>query len=122
MIPCLLIVLGGELASAGRDALIDLPRRTVAAATGARLALMPALGAAWLATATALRLVPTSQPPLFLVVCLLAWSTPAAVVLSTLAVQHGAAPGVMAGLLLVSYAGGAVTLPLVITLLLGAIR
>ena len=122
MIPCLLIVLGGELASAGRDALIDQPRRTVAAATGARLALMPALGAAWLATATALRLVPTSQPPLFLIVCLLAWSTPAAVVLSTLAVQHGAAPGVMAGLLLVSYAGGAVTLPLVITLLLGAIR
>lgn len=111
MIPCLLVVLGAELAPGPGAARV--PARAIGAAVATRLVIMPALGGAWLATR-----VLRFSTPLATVVAQLAWSTPSAVMLATLAVKHGAQPAAMAALLFWSYLVGAVTLPAVATILL----
>jgi len=154
MIPCLIIILGAELASrpeSGEEGEGEgggsssspsssppssLPPRAIAAALAARLLLMPCLGAAFLSLATRSGLLSpgnTSPPePLFRVVALLAWGTPAAAMLSTLCsrLSVGSSSGgggssnnnnvdglgkKMAVLLSWNYAASAATLPLLVS-------
>ena len=117
MVPVILVGLGAELAGGGGGEEAEgeppppLPARVFCATAAARLVLMPVLGVAALAAARAAHLY---APPdgLFDVVAHLAWATPAAAILSLIASREGNAPGVMARLLLASYAGSAFTLPL----------
>ena len=111
MIPSLLLVLGAELASGPGAARV--PARATVAAVATRLLVMPALGGALLATRTI-----KFSTPLATLVAQLAWSTPSAAMLATLAVKHGAQPAAMAALLFYSYVAGAVTLPAVATIML----
>jgi len=126
MVPVILVGLGAELV--GRDSGEEggggagglggghplpppLPARAYAATAASRLVVMPALGVAVLAAA---RSAGAWAPPDGLgdVLAHLAWGTPAAAVLSLIASREGNAPGAMARLLLASYAGSVVSLPL----------
>lgn len=111
MIPALLLVLGAELAAGPGAARV--PARATVAAVTTRLLVMPALGGALLAT----RVIKFSTP-LATLVAQLAWSTPSAAMLATLAVKHGAQPVAMAALLFYSYVAGSVSVPAVAIVML----
>lgn len=125
MVPVILVGLGAELAGeaegegGGEGGEVDddpptapplLPARVYAATAAARLILMPLLGLAVLAVARRAGLYKPLDG-LFDVVAHLAWATPAAAILVLIAGRERNQPRAMARLLLASYAGSAVTLP-----------
>ena len=111
MIPCLLLLLGAELAPGPGAA--RLPPRGVAAAVGARLLVLPMLGAAFVGALLAWGAL-SPPDPMFVVVCLLPWATPAAVVLQVIAgrTHDAATSAAVAALLFWHYAAAMLTLPL----------
>jgi hypothetical protein len=112
-----LLVLGANLANGppladGRH----LPWRTVAAVVGTKLLLMPVLGLAVVLGTQRVGLLGPVTDPLAVLVMLVAWSTPTALLVHSLALLHrdgeDEVADQVAALLFWEYAAALVTLPL----------
>merc|ERR1712113_264228 len=83
----MLIVLGGGLAAGPGKGSESVGYKTVACVTACRLLLVPFVGWAFVCMMSRTGLLP--DDPLFLFVCILQHSTPAAVNLSAICAMHG---------------------------------
>lgn len=108
LIPVLLLVLGANLSNGPGPA--HVPPASVAAVVASRLLLMPLLGCSALLAARAGGLLPL-QDPLALVVMLVAWSTPSALLVHTLSCLARRSEDEVAALLFYEYLAAALTLP-----------
>jgi hypothetical protein len=119
LIPVLLLVLGAnlsngpQLASGGH-----LPAANVAAVIGTKLLLSPVLGLSLILTAQKFGVIAAATDPLAVLVMMVAWSTPTAVLVHSLALVHRNGEDEVSALLFWEYMAAALTLPLCSTVYL----
>lgn len=113
LIPVLLLVLGANLSNGPQLANgAHLPAANVAGIIGTKLVLSPMLGLAVVLAAQRIGLVGPGADPLAVLVMMVAWSTPTAILVHSLSLVHKNGEDEVSALLFYEYLAAAVTLPL----------
>lgn len=112
LIPVLLLVLGANLSTTAGSTR-RVPARTIAGVVTTKLVLMPALGlAVVLAAQRAGLLGGAAADPLAVLAMLVAWATPTAILVHSLALVHDSGHDEVSALLFWEYVAATATLPL----------
>lgn len=113
LIPVLLLVLGANLSNGPQLQLgAHLPSINVAGVIATKLLLSPVLGLAVVLTAQKAGLLGPAAEPLAVLVMMVAWSTPTAVLVHSLSLVHKNGEDEVSALLFYEYLAAALTLPL----------
>lgn len=112
LIPVLLLVLGSNLSDGPRLASGQhLPIANVSGVIGTKLILMPLLGLAAVTAAEKVGLIPPGTDPLAILVMMVAWATPTAILVHSLASVHHNGEDEVSALLFYEYLAAMATLP-----------
>jgi predicted permease len=113
LIPILLLVLGANLANGPQLANgAHLPALNVAGVIASKLILSPLIGLAVVLSAQKLGLLGVAPDPLAVLVMMVSWSTPTAILVHSLALVHKNGEDEVSALLFYEYLAAALTLPL----------